>query len=225
MPADLAPRPLRRLIVQHARSMCRIASTVGIAAFLAGLPVSCAPARLGPYQPAVEAQRDSYRASTLTREAVELLDRQPPPTPETLTRAERLLREALTADLYHGPAHNNLGVVFLLRGQLYEAANEFEWARKLLPGNADPRMNLGMVLETAERTDDALAAYRSALEAEPEHVPAMQAMVRLQVRRDRTDERTNDLLKVISLRGESERWREWARTQLAQRDGRSPPAP
>jgi Flp pilus assembly protein TadD len=48
-------------------------------------------------------------------------------------KAERLLREALTADLWHGPAHNDLGVIHLRRNELYEAASEFEWARKLMP--------------------------------------------------------------------------------------------
>ena len=37
-------------------------------------------------------------------------------------QAEEMLREALTVDLYHGPAHNNLGVLFLRQSKLYEAA-------------------------------------------------------------------------------------------------------
>jgi len=48
--------------------------------------------------------------------------------------AETLLRRALTADLYHGPAHNNLGVLYLTQGKLFEAAGEFEWARGELAG-------------------------------------------------------------------------------------------
>jgi hypothetical protein len=51
--------------------------------------------------------------------------------------------EALSADLFFGLAHNNLGVLYLKEDKLYEAANEFEWARKLMPGHPDPRMNLG----------------------------------------------------------------------------------
>lgn len=51
--------------------------------------------------------------------------------------------------MFNGPAHNNLGVLFLERGQLCKAANEFEWTRKLLPGHPDPRVNLALTLERA----------------------------------------------------------------------------
>lgn len=59
-----------------------------------------------------------------------------------IAKAERLFRSALAADPYCGPAHNDLGVVYLKGGQLYEAAAEFDWARKLMPGHPDPRLNL-----------------------------------------------------------------------------------
>jgi Flp pilus assembly protein TadD len=99
--------------------------------------------------------------------------------------AEAILREALAADLYHGPAHNNLGVVYLRQGRLYEAANEFEWARKLMPGNPDPRFNLALTLERAGRTGEALAMYGTALEVEEGHLPSMQALARWAAARDR----------------------------------------
>ena len=134
-------------------------------------------------------------------------------------RAEQLLREALAHDLYHGPAHCNLGVVFLNQGKLYEAANEFEWARKLMPGHPDPRMNLALTLERAGRYNDALATYTTALEVYPGHLPSMQAITRLQIRTGRTDSRTGEYLKNIALRGESEEWRDWARFQLTRSHG------
>ena len=43
-------------------------------------------------------------------------------------RAEALLREALTADLFQAKAHNNLGVLLLAKGDLYildKASGEF----------------------------------------------------------------------------------------------------
>jgi Flp pilus assembly protein TadD len=129
-------------------------------------------------------------------------------------KAEALLREALAADVYHGPSHNDLGVVYLKQGKLYEAANEFEWARKLMPGHPDPRMNLALTLERAGRVDEAIATYDTALEVYPNHLPTMQALTRLQIRRSRTDERTAGMLKEIALSGETPQWRKWAQRSL-----------
>ncbi|MEM7305646.1 MAG: hypothetical protein AAF682_03195 [Planctomycetota bacterium] len=177
-----------------------------LALFLA----SCASAPAGPYQPPTESERDTGRAERLSREAADLI-------PANLEEAERLLREALTADLFHGPAHNNLGVVFLKQDRLYEAAQEFEWSKKLLPGLPDPRVNLGLVMEAAGRTDDALGAYASALEVRSEHLPAIQGAARLLVREGRQDARLAGWLEDIALRGTGERWRAWAQQTRAAR--------
>ena len=106
-------------------------------------------------------------------------------------------------------------MVYFKQGRLYDAAGEFEWARKLLPGHPDPRMNLALVFESAGHTDDALATYATALEVYPEHLPTMQALARLQVRTGRADDRTPRLLREIALRGQSDQWKSWAQLQLA----------
>ncbi len=167
----------------------------------------CSGRRSGPYQPLEENVRDPREADRLNSEASAAMASNP-------ARAERLLRDALTADLYHGAAHNNLGVLFLQQGRLYEAAGEFEWAAKLMPGHPDPRLNLALTLEKAGRTDEALEAYGSTLDVSPEHVPTMQALARLQVRAGRDDHRTPDLLREIAMRGETDLWRDWARGQM-----------
>ena len=118
-------------------------------------------------------------------------------------------------DLYHGPAHNNLGVLYLNQGKLYEAANEFEWAGKLMPGHPDPRMNLALTLERAGRIDAAADAYATSLEAYPNHIPSMQALARLQLRHSLSNDQTPELLEAIAMRGDSEQWRQWARYQLS----------
>lgn len=124
-------------------------------------------------------------------------------------RAEELLRQALAADLFFGPAHNNLGVLYLSRGQLYEAASEFEWACKLMPGQPDPRVNLALVLESAGRTDGALDAYATALEVSPGYLPAIQGLASLQLRTRNADHRTPGLLDEIAMRGDPT-WKQWA---------------
>lgn len=175
---------------------------------LALLPIGCTGSRtVGPYSAPREAMRNPLEAQRLTRQAADLMESDP-------DRAEELFREALTHDLYHGPAHNNLGVLHLTRGELYEAANEFEWARKLMPGHPDPRLNLALTLERAGRIDEALAACDAALEVYPGHIATTQALARLQLRHRRTDDRTRELLEEIVMRGETEQWRQWARGQL-----------
>ncbi len=173
------------------------------------LVVGCAQPINGPYQTSQEGARNPLRAQELTHQAAEVIDDEP-------DKAERLLREALSADLYHGPAHNNLGIVYLTQDKLYEAANEFEWARKLMPGHPDPRMNLALTLERAGRIDEALATYDTALEVYPNHLPTIQALARLQFRHNRTDDRTHGFLKEIALRGQVE-WQTWARQQMTRR--------
>jgi Tfp pilus assembly protein PilF len=181
--------------------------SIGALTFL--LCSACATSTpIGPYSTTSAENRDESKATQLTRDAVEIADKDP-------EKAETLLREALTSDLYHGPAHNDLGVLFFRQGKLYEAANEFEWARKLMPGSPDPRLNLALVLERAGQTKDAFAAYDSALEAAPEHVPTMQAYARLAVREGRHDDKTANALKLIALRGEDDAWRQWAQFEVA----------
>jgi Tfp pilus assembly protein PilF len=172
--------------------------------------VACRTARTGPYSPPTEVERDTGLAERLSREAADLI-------PGDLAEAERLLREALTADLFHGPAHNNLGVVFLKEWKLYEAAQEFEWAKKLMPGAPDPRVNLALVWEAAGRTDDALGAYASALKVRAEYMPAVQGMARLLVRAGRRDDRRESLLEEVALHAPDPAWRAWARAQIASR--------
>lgn len=161
-----------------------------------------------PYSPQTERARDPLRAQELTAEALAVI-------PKDIVRAESLLREALAADLYHGPAHNNLGVLYLNQGKLYEAASEFEWARKLMPGHPDPRLNLALTLERAGRIDDAIDTYAAALAVYPGHLPTVQALTRCQLRYGRDDPEIGARLETIALQCRSAEWQRWARTQLA----------
>lgn len=126
--------------------------------------------------------RHTAKATRLNAEAAALLDRAATLNDATaLKKAETLLREALNAVLYFSPAHNNLGVIFLGRDELYEAAAEFEWARKLMPGYPDPRVNLAFTRESVGRVDEALAAYRTALEVRPNGVTTIQELATAQI--------------------------------------------
>lgn len=193
----------------HIRSRWRARSrgvAVGLCVGVVLASAGCAT-RPGPYSPQSESARDSNKAQALTQKATAIMDKDP-------AKAESLLREALTADLYHGPAHNDLGVLLLKKSLLFEAAGEFEWARKLMPGHPDPRMNLALTLERAGRVDEALTAYASALEVYEGHMPTIEAMTRLRIKSGRTDDKTRSMLEEIAFKGETPHWREWARGQL-----------
>lgn len=178
-----------------------------VALLVCGSLLTACATNSGPYTPQTEAARDSIKAQALTQKAAAVMDKD-------AAKAESLLRDALTADLYHGPAHNNLGILFLRKSELFSAASEFEWARKLMPGHPDPRMNLALTLERAGRVDEALTAYAAALEVYADHIPTMEAMTRLRIRSGRTDDRTKSMLEEIALKGETPQWRNWARAQM-----------
>jgi tetratricopeptide (TPR) repeat protein len=151
---------------------------------------------------------DPKRAYRLSVEALDVIDSDP-------AKAEELLHAALKADPFDGAAHNDLGVLCLRQSRLYEAATEFEAARKLLPGSADPRLNLGLTFEKAGLYDRAFSAYDAALESSPTHIRTIQAIARLTLRTGRTSDRLSGLLEDIALRGETSNWRTWAKEQMS----------
>ncbi len=161
------------------------------------------------HQPQLESAAEpvpTAAAVRLTEQAVEIMS-------TDSKQAAELLRQAISLDPYNASAYNNLGVLHLRAGRLFEAAESFEEARKLMPAHPSPRLNLGMVFERAGRVDDAIAEYRKALEVAEGFVPAMQALSRCQVRHGRTDDATADLLADLTVRGSDESWRDWARQQ------------
>ena len=168
---------------------------------------ACRSTGRGPYSSTNEATRNTVHAQELNAKAADAITSSP-------AEAERLLREALTADIFFGPAHNNLGVVYLQQGRLYEAAGEFEWARKLMPGHPDPRMNLALTLEQAGKTEEAIATYKTALEVWPGHIGSIQALAKVHVLAARPDAHLPEWLQEVAMRGETEAWRIWARRQL-----------
>jgi Tfp pilus assembly protein PilF len=172
-----------------------------------GLVLGCTSTLAGPYSPAGESARSTVEAQRLNLEAADLIASDP-------AAAEALLRESLARDLFFGPAHNNLGVLYLKEGKLYEAAGEFEWARKLMPGHPDPRLNLAITLEKAGQTDEAIQAYEAALEVYPGHLGSMQGLACLRARRGERSEELREMLAAIRLQGESDAWRSWAQAQL-----------
>ena len=126
-------------------------------------------------------------------------------------------RNAITADPTFGPAHNNLGKIHFNDRDLYRAASEFQIAAKLMPGQAEPPNNLGLVLESAGKLDDAATQYERAVALAGDDPQYVGNLARVRVRRGQTaaDPTTRRLLERLILIDDRPVWVDWARRQLS----------
>jgi Flp pilus assembly protein TadD len=192
-----------------ARSVVAVAVTLTVVSAAGG----CAGKR-GTSRPQYQTvgrdpRRDTDAARARNLEAISAIDK------GDYAEAESLLKRALTADIMFGPAHNNLGKVYYHQDKLYLAAWEFEYAAKLMPHQAEPRNNIGLVFEAAGRIDEAVNHYRDALALEPENPVLIGNAARARVRRGDNDAELRELLSKLVMRDTRPDWVEWARRRLA----------
>ncbi len=152
--------------------------------------------------------RDTETARRLNSEALTLMDK------DQLDKAVGLLKSALAADVFFGPAHNNLGTVYFQQEKYYLAAWEFQYAAKVMPKRSQPRYNLGMVLEAVGKLDEAAQRYEEALELQPDDIETVASLARTYIRDGKKNERTRELLEEIVLNDDRPQWRSWAQEQL-----------
>ena len=181
---------------------------------LAALPLGgCATARRPAARDYQTRQDDPRRDTALARQdnakAADLIDAGDD------AAAEKLLRDALTADIEFGPAHNNLGKVYFRQGKLYLAAWEFQYAAKLMPNQPEPRNNLGLVFEQVGKLDDAVKYYGQAMGMEPDNGQFIGNLARARVRRGDGGGEVRELLDKLVLRDDRPAWVAWARRRLA----------
>ena len=176
------------------------------------LPLFCLLIFLGACSRSPQADRDITRAETLYQASKKQRE-----NPAAL---ESALKEVLVADPFHGQAHHDLGVLHLMQGHLYDAAQELSTARKLLEGSPEVRYNLGLALDRGGKQVEALEAFKSALEVRPGYLPAVQMQTLLRIRRGQWDERIAEDLRRIESEGESKEWKAWASRQLQGRERR-----
>jgi Flp pilus assembly protein TadD len=157
---------------------------------------------------AKDPHRDTDLARKLTDQASTLIDQ------NKLSEAEAALHRALDADVMYGPAHNNLGTVYLDQNNLYLAAWEFQYAAKLMPYQPEPKSNLGLVLETAGKLNEAVAEYDDALKMEPDNPQFLGNDARARVRRGDNDQKIRDLLQRVIEVDTRPDWVDWARQRL-----------
>ena len=156
--------------------------------------------------------RQTERARDLNRRAVELV------RAGDVDSAETLLKEALTADVAFGPAHNNLGKVYFHQRRFYLAAWEFRYAMGLMPGEAEPKNNLGLVYEVVGKLDDAVDTYAEANALQPDSPDYLGNLARARVRRGDRDEQVRRLLSDLLLKETRPDWVERAQMELVRMD-------
>lgn len=128
--------------------------------------------------------------------------------------AERLLLDALSADVMHGPAHNNLGQLYYQQKRYYEAAWEYQYAIRLMPHQPIPRNNLGLVFEATGQLAEAAEQYELAVAEAPDNPELLGNLARAKIRRGDTGPELRELLQQIVMKDSRSEWREWAEQQL-----------
>ena len=134
-----------------------------------------------------------------------------------LPEAERLFRNALKADSSFGPAHNNLGQIYLARHQLYLAAWEFEYASNLMPELVEPIINQGLAYETGERLTKAADLYQQACDQDSTHPIAIASLARTRIKMDGDPQAIAFLLDELIMHDGRQAWVEWAKELRATR--------
>jgi protein O-mannosyl-transferase len=86
--------------------------------------------------------------------------------------SETLFTHALAVTKNNDVAENNLGIVFLERGQLDDAISKLQAAIDLRPENGPAHNNLAKALLQKGRLPEAMIHYRKFLEVEPQNVDA-----------------------------------------------------
>lgn len=130
-----------------------------------------------------------------------------------LERAEKAFKDALEADVSYGPAHNNLGHIYMLQGRFYLAAWEFEYANRLMPDRIEPLVNLGLVYEQVGRLDRAHEFFRTAQTLAPQDPEVLANLARCRILQEQTGD-LPQLLSELLLYETRPDWRSWAEEQL-----------
>lgn len=198
-------------------------AVIGLVAFAAAFLGGCqrrTADRFAPYETLTrDPRRDTEAARQHNARAVEMIER------GKLEDAEKELKAALSADLFFGPAHNNLGTVYLKQQKYYLAAWEFQYAAKIMRDSPEPRYNLGLVYEAVARLDEAGRWYGEALALAPDSVETTAGLARVRLEQGLRDDRTRELLADLVLKDTRPEWTQWARRQLALLGGTDGPNP
>jgi len=158
------------------------------------------------------AQRDTAQAERLNEAGLTLIQ-----TGE-FAEAEGSFRQAIQADLFHGPSHSNLGLALSHLGKHYEAATEFYFASKLMPKASQPRANLGLLYESVGRFSAAEDELRAALRINPDDIEVIGHLARVHIRQAKRTPEVKQWLETLLVRDDDPKWKDWARRELIRMD-------
>jgi tetratricopeptide (TPR) repeat protein len=110
-----------------------------------------------------------------------------------------LLRDAVKKSPQNARVHNNLGILYLRKGDLDLARQEFEEALRLNPKYLLYRNNLAGIYERKGKFQEAIGLYQEALQIDPLNALVYERMGRLYSKSDHQDLAIMALEKAISL--------------------------
>jgi tetratricopeptide (TPR) repeat protein len=117
--------------------------------------------------------------------------------------SETLFTHALSVTKDNDVALNNLGIVFLQRGQLDEAISRLQAAIDLRPENGPAQNNLAKALLQKGRIAEAMVHYRKFLEIEPTNVEARNILGTALIQQGRVKEAIGQWQEALAIEPEN----------------------
>jgi len=125
-------------------------------------------------------------------------------------RAIKLYRESLEKNNEIGAVWNNYGIALMSRAQeldMVEAAEVFKRAASMLPTDARPYENLGVLYHQRGFDEEALRYFEQSLERNPNHLPSIRGAVGSAKRLHKSDPSTLERLNTALLMEQDPEWR------------------
>src|SRR6266704_2823544 len=113
--------------------------------------------------------------------------------------SETLFKHALAVTTNNDVAENNLGIVFLQKGQLDEAISLLQTAVDLRPENSPAHENLAKALLQQGQVADALVHYRKLLELQPDNMEVHNIVGTVLVQQGQIKEGVKEWQKVLEI--------------------------
>src|SRR5437660_1146538 len=114
--------------------------------------------------------------------------------------SETLFTHALAVTKNNDVAENNLGIIFLQKGQLDEAVSLLQSAVDLRPDNSPAQENLAKALLQKGQVTDALIHYRKLMELQPDNIEIHNIVGTVLVQQGRITEGVEEWEKVLLIR-------------------------